>query len=53
MAIFVVSVLPAPDSPLTIRLWLRPSRHISLYALSAVRKMCGSNPSWCSPLRLA
>ena len=53
MAILVVSVLPAPDSPLTIRLWLRPSRHISLYALSAVRKMCGSKPSWCSPLRLA
>ena len=41
MAILVVSVLPAPLSPLMIRLWSRPSRHSSRYAASVVEKTCG------------
>lgn len=45
IAFLVVSVFPAPDSPLITRLWLRPSRTISRKALAATRKMCGC--SWC------
>ena len=37
----VVSVFPAPDSPVMIMLWLSPFTCICLNALSAVKKMCG------------
>ena len=38
MAIFVVSVLPAPDSPLMTSPWSLISSDIALYALEVVRK---------------
>lgn len=45
IAILVVSVLPDPDSPVMTTDWERPSRHMALYAVSAVRNTCGSRPS--------
>ena len=41
MAIFVVSVLPAPDSPLMITAWFLRWRIISSYAAEATRYTWG------------
>eukprot|EP00976_Prorocentrum_cordatum_P032781 667615-Prorocentrum_minimum.AAC.4 len=43
MAIFVVSVFPAPDSPLITIDWSTPSPFIAQNALLAMRNTCGSS----------
>jgi len=43
MAILVVSVFPAPLSPLMTSPWSRSSKDMALYALEVVRKTWGSS----------
>uniref|UniRef100_A0A2P2P1Q0 Uncharacterized protein n=1 Tax=Rhizophora mucronata TaxID=61149 RepID=A0A2P2P1Q0_RHIMU len=53
MSNFVLSVLPAPLSPLTKIDWLIPSFIISLYAASATAKGCGLSSPKATPLYCA
>ena len=46
MMCLLVSVFPAPDSPLTRIAWLRPLARICLYEVSAMAYTCGESSPW-------